>query len=663
MHIKRAIIASVLGFGLVLVLLLLPRGHLSTSALSPVAPNVVRVAPAPTGADTPGCGGLLSPCRSVQYAVDQAASGDEIRIATGVYTDVQTRTTLSSSTLVVTQVVAITKSLTLRGGYNPPNWISSAPKAYPTTLDAQGRGRGIYITGDISPTVEGLRVTGGRAFGIADVGYGGGIYVVTATATISGCQVVSNAANLGGGVSLLNSDAILKGNTAESNTANAQGGGLSLVESAATLTGNTLLNNNADNGGGLYLSNSPAVLSSNVITNNTANSQGGGLHSRWSDPILSNNVFSGNEAISSRGGGLFLYSGDAILSGNTIVNNTAGDDGGGLYLIFSDSTLDNNLIVGNRTSGNGAGVCIWSSAPRLRHTTLVDNSGGDGSGLYVTHFVSPSSTVTLTNTILVSHTVGLTVTAGNTVTLEATLWGTATWANATDWGGAGVILTGTVNLWDDPAFVAGPGDGDYHITGASAALDAGVDAGVTTDIDGERRPFGLGFDVGADELPIVWVHPLVSRTFVYTDVRGHPTTLYVPAGAVADTMLIAFTPVETITSPPGLAFGDHAFQLEAYRDRALLPDFFFRPGTVATLTIQYAQDEVRDIIESTLALYREGVTGWKKIGDDTVLPGEGQTLDTANNLLTARLFGFSKFGTMGTGINQRIYLPLVFKSD
>jgi uncharacterized repeat protein (TIGR01451 family) len=33
----------------------------------------------------------------------------------------------------------------------------------------------------------------------------------------------------------------------------------------------------------------------------------------------------------------------------------------------------------------------------------------------------------------------------------------------------------------------------------SAAIDKGVDAGVTVDIDGETRPFGLGYDLGADE--------------------------------------------------------------------------------------------------------------------------------------------------------------------
>jgi uncharacterized repeat protein (TIGR01451 family) len=164
----------------------------------------------------------------------------------------------------------------------------------------------------------------------------------------------------------------------------------------------------------------------------------------------------------------------------------------------SGATLTNNIISDN----SGSGLYIKGSSPRLLHTTIARNSGGDGSGVYVTEdvgmFYSFYSTVALTNTILVSHAVGVYVTADNTATLEGTLWGDGAWANGTDWSGEGNITTGTVNLWGDPAFLD-PDDGDYHISFGSAAVDAGVDAGVTDDIDGDPRTDGYP-DMGADEL-------------------------------------------------------------------------------------------------------------------------------------------------------------------
>lgn len=89
------------------------------------------------------------PCYStIQDAVDAASDESTIKVAAGVYTGVQTRTH-------ITQVAYISKSLIIQGGYTTVDWNTSDPDANPVTLDAEGLGRGLVISGPITATVEG----------------------------------------------------------------------------------------------------------------------------------------------------------------------------------------------------------------------------------------------------------------------------------------------------------------------------------------------------------------------------------------------------------------------------------------------------------------------------------------------------------------------------
>lgn len=522
----------------------------------------------------------------IQSAVDAAGDGDVIKVATGTYTDINNR-------FGHAQMVYLNKSVTIRGGYTTTNWITSDPDANPTTLDAQGGGRVLYITGSISPTIEGLRITGGDADGLGSpigIDAGGGILIITATATIKNNQIFSNAANSshngdGGGVYLYQSDATLDGNTISNNTAQREGAGGKLFESTATLTGNTinanspqginlenspsllthntisengnkgvfmshsaakLVNNtiNSNPGGGVFLWESDeALVTGNTISYNNNNSNGAGLWSNGDNVTISGNTISNNSAdwfsgisvgglnvriigniISSNtavnGGAGGSIGGDVEFIGNTVINNTAGGSGGGLYIsgvtgvqiitgnIFSGNsaseggaillgggnpTLTNNIIVDNHADNNGSAIHINDGVPSssLLHNTIARNSGGDGSGIYIY-----GSTITLTNNIIADHTVGIYVHFDASASLESTLWGNGVWANGLDWDGAGTIST-TNNLWGNPDFVD-PDAGDYHIGPNSDAIDQGVDAGVTNDIDFHPRPYQAP-DIGADE--------------------------------------------------------------------------------------------------------------------------------------------------------------------
>ncbi len=337
-------------------------GEKPSSPTLPQAPLGTARYVAPTGSDIGGCTSAISPCRTVQYAVDQAAAGDEIHVAAGTYTDIHARNS-------VTQVVYISKTVTVRGGYSA-DFGAWDPAQYTTTLDAMGTGRVLYITGNITPTVEGLSLTHGDATGLGGGWWGddagGGVYIVTATAAISNCRIVSNTASYyGGGLYLWHSNATLTGNTIGGNTASASlsyGGGLYLLDSDnTTLTNNQISGNTAFHGGGLHLLDSDnTMLMNNTIVSNTASYYGGGLYLYYSgNATLTDNRVISNTA--SRGGGLSLYySNNASLTGNRISGNAAfgSEDGygGGVYLKNSDNvTLTGNQISGNIILGSDGG--------------------------------------------------------------------------------------------------------------------------------------------------------------------------------------------------------------------------------------------------------------------------------------------------------------------
>jgi hypothetical protein len=516
-------LALALGTGLALVL---------AGALSYMPPRAQAQEPAELHV-APSCAGIPNCYTTVQAAVDAASDGAVIKVAAGTYTDLHTAVVAWKT---ITQVVYIHKSVTIRGGYTGTNWEMADPVANPTVLDARERGRVLYVSPSVTFTIEGLCITGGDAAGLGGgplgEDSGGGVYVSANLAVIRDNRVFSNTADYGGGLYLGAGIATLSGSTVTSNTAD-YGGGLFLADSDATLRGNTVASNTAGYGGGVFLSSRVSTLKENAITANAAITSGGGL--------------------------LLLRSDDAVLNANIVVANVGGT-GGGLYLDRSDAALTNNIVAGNRASTAGSGLYVLASSPRLLHTTIAQNNGSDSSGLCVTGYRRDEtyyfSTVALTNTILVDHAVGITVAAGNTATLEATLWGTGAWANGTDWSGAGAVVTGTPahNYWGHPDF-ADPGTDDYHIGVASAAIDEGMNAGVGDDVDGDPRPQGSGYDLGADETGLVVVKqaipPLVKPgAQLNYAIRVTNTSFVTLTAAITDILPDHVTPADPLTWRP-----------------------------------------------------------------------------------------------------------------
>ncbi len=206
---------------------------------------------------------------------------------------------------------------------------------------------------------------------------------------------------------------------------------------------------------------------------------------------------------------VYANSGDGIyLSSSTIHNNDFG--------FFAEDAYEirayNNLFTSN---GKAAITNVWGHEydTDFAYNTLVGNGFAAASGEARTGAIvlGEGHNVNLQDNIVVSNAIGIdcdvcTVTANNNLV----------WGNATDY--VNEASASATDISADPLFLDA-GEGDYHLSAASPAIDAGVDPDIyaLTDFDGEGRPQGAGYDIGYDEFAISAVELVIS------EVMANPT--------------------------------------------------------------------------------------------------------------------------------------------
>jgi len=503
-----------------------------------------------------------APC-ALQTALANAAAGDEVWLAAGVYTGTGDC------------VLAIARSIQVYAGWDGnasgPAW--RAPQTFASVLDGQEQRRVIQAATGIALTLDGVRVVNGRA-----AGRGGGLYAQNAALTLR--------------------DAVFERNLAVTASGDAYGGAACIEGGSLRVLSCTFRYNAANcsgacysNGGALYISGtlSASVESSLFEANDAWIGPGISFQEAGAAPLEVRlcTFRDGGQGLSvagrpgGYGGGIDADEASVVLVGNAFIHNRANENGGAVHVRTGDATLERNLMSGNEASfGSAVNLEYWThftltneiitdSRPRyywyqsaaaihvegrsdgsVLHNTLARNA--DGVGGYGLQVMGHSS-VRVINTILVSHTVGISVGADSSARLDGTLWGAGDWMNQRDAAGAGALVTGTVNVYGPPDFV-NPAGGDYHIGPASAAIDRGVASGVDYDYDGEPRPRGADYDIGADELgqptPTPSATPAKTPTTPGVTATASPSASRTATPTITPTLTRSATPTRTVSATP-----------------------------------------------------------------------------------------------------------------
>lgn len=368
-----------------------------------------------------------------------------------------------------------------------------------TTVNANSNSR-IFTsnTANLQIELEQLVLTGGNT-----AGNGGAINITGANTnlTLMDSTITGNTAtNAGGGIYLSSASVTLTNSTVSSNVTSYDGGGIkALNSSSVSLVGSTLSANTAGTrGGGLYAGNSGASLTTSTVSRNTASTGGGGIAAKNSAEItMIETTIAGNRLIGGggyNGGGLFAESNSSLdLNNSTVSANTAPYSGGIFVSDYSDATLANTTVSGNSANQAG-GIRVSNTATlTMENSTIANNSADSAAGLQAVL----TSNVTLTNTIIADSEGGQDCSkdGGTTVT-----------ANADNIIENDACLTSATNVDPMLSRLAHHGGSTltHALTSGSQAINAGdnTDCGTGKTIEFDQRGASRndGFcDIGAYE--------------------------------------------------------------------------------------------------------------------------------------------------------------------
>jgi hypothetical protein len=341
--------------------------------------------------------------------------------------------------------------------------------------------------------------------------------------------VSGNEADNGGGISA--GDVNLTHVTLQYNNANLYGGA---VYANGTLhMDNAVLKYNIAVFGGALATFSGATIQNTVCDHNTGTD--GGCWTALSENQVNGIDISASNDTAQYGGFLDAFGPFVNITSSRLNGNTASINGGVFFFLDSSSNMANNSFIGNTAQ---QGVVLYSE--RFLQSALIENFQDylDNELNYLPYLhaqlaypIPPLNSSTGSVNPLASSTAptgSAFFASGVTLFITDTIIGGCATDLETD-GAISSAIVGDYNLFAQTPVISGTGittgthsivgnplfaDNLGHLSAGSPAIDRGIDVGINVDLDGNHRPSGAGFDIGAYEFQVALLKlflPLVRR--------------------------------------------------------------------------------------------------------------------------------------------------------